>query len=346
MPTRDDYSLLKFLSRRYDAVTPSMSMRLESRVEFEEWREEFRRKLFSLLTIEPSPGTPPVADVGKREGLTDHLRERVVIETMDGLRMPAYVLLPKERRPERLPAAICLHGHVMGGKEGIAGVVKDRDAAEGAERMNGDYGLQVVRRGMIAFVPDVSSFNERLDEPVQGNSVCLKAFLNALLLGKNLLGLRVYEVFRAIDYLRSRDDVQREKIGCIGLSGGALQTLYAAALDERIAAAIVSGYLCTFRDSIFDIIHCPCNYVPGIADLCDMGEIAALIAPRPVFYESGNQDPIFPTKGAVAEYRRAQEAYKLLGAEADIEMDVFDGPHRFSGEKSLPWLERKLAVES
>ena len=339
-------SVISFLSRVYDSSKPSHAMRLSSGPALAAWRKEFRKALIDLLRLDPAPSRPPCVRCGKTEELEDHIRESVEIETLDGLWMPAYVLVPKKRQTEALPAVIALHGHVMAAKEGTAHAFGEdnKELAERTQRMKGDYGYQAVRHGIISFVPDVSCFGQRLDEPVQGGSVCLKAFLNALLLGKTLLGIRVQEVLRAVDYLRLREDVHPERIGCIGLSGGGTQTLFAAALDERISAAVVSGFLCRFKDSLLDIVHCACNYVPGLARICDMGDIAGLIAPRPLFVESGRSDPIFPSGGAVAEFRRAQKAYELLGAKEHIQMEVFEGEHRFSGSRSIPWLREQLST--
>jgi len=347
MAASSEYSVLSFLSHVYDSTEPSHRMRLSSEKAFAKWREEFREVLIEALGVGPLRDSVPAVRIREIEELPDHRRERVEIETLDGLWMPAYVLVPTRRAAGRVPAVISIHGHAMAAKEGTAHIFQEdnQDLRERTQRMNGDYGYQIVKHGMIAFAPDVSCFGERMDKPVQGGSLCLKACLNALLLGRTLLGLRVQEVSKAVDYLRTREDVDPDRIGCIGLSGGGTQTLFAAALDERIAAAVVSGFLCRFKDSLLDIIHCACNYVPGIALAGDMGEVAALIAPRPAFFESGNRDPIFPSEGAVAEFRRAQKAYELLGVKDRIQMDVFQGEHRFSGAKSLPWLKEQLSED-
>ena len=81
-------------------------------------------------------------------------------------------------------------------------------------------------------------------------------------------------------------------------------SLFTTALDTRITYAVVSGYFNTFRDSIMAIRHRLCNFVPGIVNVAEMVDIAGLAAPRPVLFESGTADPIFPveaTKKAYAE---------------------------------------------
>jgi len=70
--------------------------------------------------------------------------------------------------------------------------------------------------------------------------------------------------------------------------------MYAAAVEERIKVAVISGYLNTFKDSIMAMKHCECNYLPGILKYGEMYDICSLIAPRPLLIESGKNDPIFP----------------------------------------------------
>jgi fermentation-respiration switch protein FrsA (DUF1100 family) len=174
-------------------------------------------------------------------------------------------------------------------------------------------------------------------------SSCRAVAANALLLGRTLLGLRVWDVLRLIDYIRMRPEPLADPIGCAGLSGGGMVALFSAALDQRIACAVVSGYFNTFRDSIMAIDHCLCNYVPGILQYAEMADIAGLIAPRPLLIESGARDPIFPaeaTRRALEELRRV---YVAFGAPERLDADFFEGEHRWSGAKAYDWLGRWLS---
>src|SRR3712207_9278492 len=98
-----------------------------------------------------------------------------------------------------------------------------------------------------------------------------------MMLGRSLLGRRVWDTLRAIDYLQTRPEVDAERIGIMGISGGGMVTLFASALDERLRAAVISGYLCTFEGSIMSIYHCLCNYVPGLLQDAEMYDIAAML---------------------------------------------------------------------
>ncbi len=133
-----------------------------------------------------------------------------------------------------------------------------------------------------------------------------------------------------------------KRIGCMGISGGGTCTLFATALDPRIQAAFVSGYLNTFRDSIMSMSHCIDNYVPGILNWGEQYDVAALIAPRPLFSEGGDRDPIFPVAATRESYRRVKKVYEVFGAPDNIQQEIFSGVHEFHGVQGLPFLKEKL----
>jgi hypothetical protein len=129
----------------------------------------------------------------------------------------------------------------------------------------------------------------------------------------------------------------------MGISGGGTATTFSAALEPRIRAAMISGYLNTFRDSIMSLSHCIDNYVPGILNWAEMYDVAGLIAPRPLFVESGTKDDIFPVQASKSSYGRVQKVYEVFGASGSIEQEIFEGEHSFYGVRGLPFLSRQLA---
>jgi hypothetical protein len=95
---------------------------------------------------------------------------------------------------------------------------------------------------------------------------------------------------RTIDWIEARKELDAGRVGCMGISGGGTCTLFASALEPRIRGAMVSGYLNTFRECIMSLSHCIDNYVPGILNWAEQYDVAGLIAPRPLFAESGERD--------------------------------------------------------
>ena len=104
---------------------------------------------------------------------------------------------------------------------------------------------------------------------------------------------------------------------------------------------MISGYLNTFRDSIVSLSHCIDNYVPGILNWAEMYDVAGLIAPRPLFVESGERDNIFPIAASRASFARVQKVFQVFGASA-VEQETFDEAHSFWGKRGLPFLAKNL----
>ena len=97
-----------------------------------------------------------------------------------------------------------------------------------------------------------------------------------------MVGMLVWDAIRSIDYLQTRPEVDKERIGCVGLSWGGTHTAYTAALDERIKSAVISGYFSSFKDMLIDRGCCPCQYIPNILKYADFPDTVSLIAPRPL----------------------------------------------------------------
>jgi len=154
------------------------------------------------------------------------------------------------------------------------------------------------------------------------------------LLGSDLTGYRVSDLMRGVDYLQSLPDVDRNRIGVAGLSGGCWLGIVHAALDARVKVAVLSGYFTTFAQTSW-LGHCICHHPKGIGELCEMPDIAGLIAPRPIFVEWGTKDVSRPVHPA---FEMAQKIYRAADATDKIALHEFDGGHLFSGERSLPWL--------
>jgi poly(3-hydroxybutyrate) depolymerase len=158
-----------------------------------------------------------------------------------------------------------------------------------------------------------------------------------------MIGWRVYDVMRAIDWIETRQELDARRVGCMGISGGGTCTTFASALEPRIRAAMISGYLNTFRDSVMSLAHCIDNYVPGILNWAEMYDVAGLIAPRPLFAESGRKDPIFPIEASQASFARVKKVYEVFDAASQAQQEIFDDVHTFYGVQGLPFLAKRLA---
>jgi dienelactone hydrolase len=175
-------------------------------------------------------------------------------------------------------------------------------------------------------------------------SACQPVAGAALLFGQTMIGWRVWDVMRTIDWIETRKELDTKRVGCMGISGGGTCTTFSAALEPRIKVAMVSGYLNIFRDCILSLSHCMDNYVPGILKYAEMYDVAGLIAPRPLFVESGEKDEIFPIAASRESFARVRKVYDIFDAGAAVEQETFDGPHSFWGVKGIPFLARHLSA--
>src|SRR5213082_3906294 len=148
---------------------------------------------------------------------------------------------------------VCVPGHGRGVDDivGIDDKGNDRANKDGYQH---DFAVQCVEHGLAAVAIEPMAFGCRRDAKTKsrglGTSACQPAAGAALLLGETMIGWRVYDVMRAIDWIESRPELDAKRVGCMGISGGGTCTTFSAALEPRIKAAMISGYLNTFKDCI------------------------------------------------------------------------------------------------
>jgi len=321
------------------------------------WQQELRAVVARCLGMDAFEPCPPRMELRGEERREDHVREDRVLETEPGVWMPFYGLRPLDMASgERRAAVIAPHGHGSGGKFPVAGCRELPAVAETIAQHNYDYGVQLVRRGFIVFCPDARGHGERCEEtgeldaarPEFLKSTCHQLSVKGEPLGQSVAGMLTWDLMRLLDTVVARPDVDPARIGCAGLSGGGLQTLYLAALDERVRAAVVSGYFYGVRESLLEMAgNCDCNRVPGLWLHADMGDLGGLIAPRGLAIETGDRDPLNGKSGlknVTSQVEIARRVYAAVGAEGALEHFIFSGTHRWDGTKAIPWLERQLGA--
>ncbi len=268
--------------------------------------------------------------------------EKLVFTSEPFADVPAYLCLPKNAAPP-YPFMICLQGHSTGMHNSIA-VQRDDNAKPHQVEGDRDFGLGCMQRGIAALCIEQRAFGERREQKQAqiSNQGCHDATMHALMLGRTMIGERVYDVDRGIDYLNSRDDVDMKRIGVMGNSGGGTISLFSAALLPRLAFAMPSCYFCTFRDSIMAIYHCADNYLPGLFKVAEMADVMGLFAPKPVVIVAGRDDPIFPIQATRKAFRSLQRIYKAAGASGRCHLVVGDGGHRFYAEDAWPVMMKEI----
>ena len=302
-------------------------MRLREGESFAIWQEKARERLRALLglPLETAPMDFRLLETREWEG--GAVAHRFLFASEPGVDVNCQLLLPARARREKVPLVICLQGHSTGMhiSLGEAKYPGDEATIAGGDR---DFARQAVARGQAALAFDQRGFGERGGTPE--GPACHPIAMQALLLGRTLIGERCWDVFRAIDAtLAHFPQIDAQKIALMGNSGGGTTALYAAALDARIAAAMPSCAFCGFLPSIGAQRHCACNYVPGVAAQFDMGDIAGLIAPRPLVLVSGKHDGIFPLDSALEQAEIARSLYERAGAAHAFWHVIGQEGHRF-----------------
>ncbi len=339
MDDRNAFSTRVYVARIAGEITPDLAFCATTVDEWREWQTVLRARLTQLIGSCANERGDLNPAIGDRQETPNYSRERVVFESEPGALMPAYLLRPHRRHGnERAPAVLCLHGHGRG-KDDVAGIAASlKERQKRIRPLHYDYGHQLAERGYIVLIPDARCFGERGADGMD----CTWAMGAALLVGKTLVGLRTWDTIRSLDFLQSLPEVDPDRIGCVGLSWGGTQTMYTAAIDERVRVAVISGAFGTFKDALIDASECPCQYVPGLLGLAELPDIVSLIAPRALLIESGTDDQHYTIENVRDAYRMVERAYRVTAAEDRLDLDVFDGGHRFNGVKAFPWLERWL----
>lgn len=346
--SRPEFSVQPYMQDRFDDVGQAIRFTGDSADDVPAWRDAARAKLRALLGIdtmkrcELNPVVTETVDCG------DHTRQRVEIHTEPGIVMPVYVLIPKEGEAP-YPVMLAPHGHGGGGKIAVAGIGDDPEVAKAIESYNYDYGVEFVRAGFITFCPDARGFGERQEAIAKKNplsSSCQWINNMAMPLGQTMTGMWVWDLMRLIDYVETREDCDSARLGCAGLSGGGLQTLWLTALDDRVKAAVDSGYFYGVKQALLDKHqNCSCNYIPHLWENADHGDLGALIAPRPFMIQTGDEDSLNGADGldnVTPQIAIAREVYAVLGAESNLHHDVFHGPHKWDNTNTVPFLVEAL----
>jgi len=337
-----------YLEVRFTKVSRKLSAHVKTHSEWSSWRRKTLRKLKILTGYDTMLKTSLSPQITEKIDLGEVIRHRLEIFTEPDICLVAYILIPKNTKPP-FPVMIAPHGHGGGGKLAVAGCRNIPEIAKAIEEYNYDYGLQFARAGFITFCPDARGFGERQELAAKANllnSSCQWINNMALPLGQTVTGMWVWDIHRLIDYIESRQDCISTRIGCAGLSGGGLQTLWATALDSRIRCAVVSGYLYGYKEALLDMhCNCSCNYVPHLYEYVDMCDIGSLIAPRPLLVETGTFDPLNGSSGlrnVYSQINNIRKTYRLLDARQMLVHDVFDGGHRWHGVRAIPWMKKHL----
>jgi len=335
------------------------------------WRTTARAKVLDLLHYAPEACAPD-AEVVERVDCGDYVRERVRFNTTPDVRVPAFVLVPKGLTA-RAPAIVALHDHggfYLWGKEKLVAIDSEHPVfTDFRARYYGgrSIAIDLVRQGYIVVVIDMFYWGDRrmlLDDdpadwrerPATMAQARIDAFnqrssQNEQLVGRTIYtagftwpGVMCWDDIRTVDYLRSRPDVDSDRIGCVGLSVGAVRAAHLAALDDRVRAAVVVCWMTSFPHQLRAHVRNTIGHtkaIPGVYRDLDYPDVASLALPRPLLVFSGLRDRLFDLDGVKASHATLQACYAKAGVADRCRTRLLDTPHEFNREmqaEAWAWL--------
>ena len=343
----------------------------------DEWRPVARQRVLDCLAM-PNAGSTPVVTVN-RSYQYDGLQVEELSWQLPYGPVSEGLLLKPAGATDRLPAILALHDHggqKVFGKEKIART-GDNCHPILIDHMRAYYGgvgwaNELAKQGFVVLIPDAFAFGSRRvriadlspairpniaddDRSVEGiaaynrwagehESILAKSLFCA---GTTWPGAFLVEDQRALDVLCARADVDAAGVGCGGLSGGGLRTVYLAGIDERVRCAVCVGMMTTWRDYLLhkSVNHTWMIYIPHLAHDLDYAEILGLRAPLPTLVLNDLDDELF----TLPEMRRAdgmlQQVFDKAGAPDRYRCSYYPGPHKFDLEmqaEAFDWFGRWL----
>ena len=320
-------------------LTPSL--RWDGTTPIEEHRQKCTETLRDLLGMDYFTPCEPVFEIledGEHKGYR-HIR--FSLQTEEDYYTYCDLLLPKNQEG-KLPLCACLQGHSKGShlSLGIAKYPGDEELMNGGDR---DFCLRAVKEGFAALAIEQRAFG--LCGGTVHGPACERPAMTSLMLGRTLIGSRVWDVMRVVDAIEAHfgDLITMEGSVLMGNSGGGTATYYTACLEHRFDGFMPSCAVCTYHDSIINLAHCTCNYVPRIARYFDMGDLAVMIAPKKLVVVCGKDDDIFPLHGVRETFGIIQQLYQGWSVADNCALVIGNGGHRFYADDAWPVMKKLLA---
>ena len=318
----------------------------QSRAKWETMRKQVRRQLWDLLGRLPARPRVPGVKTLSREDRGDYIVEKFQFDNGAGGTVPGYFLLPQPRRT-KAPALLFCHWH--GGEYDIG-----KEELFQARHTPEPPGPAFARRGFVVIGIDAYGFGERNGQGPggpedKGTAAEMTASKFNLWVGRTLWGMILRDDLMALDYLASRPEVDANRLGVTGISMGATRSWWLMALDDRLKTGVAVACLTRYQDLIEHQglkAHGIYYFVPNLLNHFDTEAIIALSAPRPILFQTGDQDDGSPVDGIHAIDSAARPAWKLYGKETGFENVIYPGlGHVYTSEmwaRTLAWMDERL----
>ena len=329
------YTSLDYYIKLFESTKREYAFEAETKEEYQQWKTALRRRLAQISGIDRCQKCPEEHQYIRTDEVEGFSAEYHTIQTEPGIVMPFYLIWP-DKVEKNHPILMIPHGHGGGTRESLG--------------YQGKFIRECLEQGFVVACPDERGSGDRREFVEQGeDEKAVRSNSHRELLqvginfGRTVIGTAVWDLMRLADYLLALPQTG-EFLACAGMSGGGQQTVWFSAMDERVCAAITSGYFYGVKESLIELPHnCACNFVPFFFETADMGELGALIAPRPLFVESGEKDPLNGKSGldnVRPQLETARKAYRLFDAEECLVHSVHPGGHQWVGDGMISFLKK------
>ena len=327
MPAQQDNSARQELIESLDALARAQLQqraqavaKIQTRAEVEKRKDAVRRKILGLIGGLPERQKDvAVEQFGTLTG--DGFRiEKLAYESLPGLWVTANLYVPTNAKGP-FAAVLLAPGHEATGKQSQY-----------------SWGVNFARNRVMALAIDPLGQGERLQyfDPERKVSTIGgstgehgEANVPAILIGENIARYFINDSMRAIDYLITRSDVDRDRIGALGCSGGGTSTAYLAALDSRVKVAGVACYITSFQEllpSATGVQEAEQSIPHFVEQGLDFGDWVELFAPKPYAIISTTND-MFPFEGARQTYEEAKRIYGIYDSADKLQWITGPGGH-------------------
>ena len=358
---------------------PSLSFRGEASKDINKWRQAALKRVKERMSI-PDIGAKPRVTVAK-QFIYDGLHIEELSWQLPYGRATEAVLLKPEGATGRLPAILAFHDHGGNKYFGTRKITKTSNdqhpsmVAHQKEYYEGfAWANEIAKRGYVVLVPDAFPFASRrvmmkdvpqfmrngLDDSDPENPKNIDAYnqwagLHEHTMAKSLFcagttwpGVFFAEDKIALDILCARDDVDAKRVGCAGLSGGGMRTVFMGGLDERIKCAVPVGFMTTWKDFLLNksVTHTWMVYVPLLPIELDFPEILALRAPMPTLVLNDEDDDLYTMPEMQRADRILNEVYEKAGRADHYKCSFHPGPHKFDKkmqDEAFDWFDKWLS---
>jgi len=364
----------------YNDSVPRLSFRQEqwTSSNLEKWRSAAKEKLTDLMGIPPIKADPRVTI--KNKYVYDGLNvEEISWQLPYGRPTDAIVLKPQNAKG-KLPAVLAFHDHAANKYLGTRKITRTSDHLHPVVADHQDHyydgkawANELAKRGYVVMVSDAFPFASRrvmlqdvpeihrqgLNDTDPENPEHIKAYnewaaTHEHVMAKSLFsagitwpGVFFAEDRKALDILSGRPDVDASRIGCGGLSGGGMRTVFMGGLDDRIKCAVCVGFMTTWKDFALNksFTHTWMTYVPGLAPYLDFPEILGLRVPLATLVQNDNEDDLYTLPEMKNSDAVLTDIYKKAGMPERYQCSFYPGPHKFDQPmqaEAFDWFDRWL----